>query len=403
MVVPTDWKEIELSKIAGIGPGINKALSEMGTGSLYVTVEDIYSGSSLDIGRLGRIRISRSEIERFSLQVGDLVLGKSSVKRDGIGYPNLFLGCAEPVVPSGFTYRVRPDKNVLNSKFLLQYLRSRPGRKWIIDNSQSSALTNINSAIVNRYPVTVPPLKEQEAIAEALSDADAAIESLDALIAKKRDVKQAAMQQLLTGRTRLPGFTADWKEVRLGAHAAFFKGNGLSKSQLIDDGPQQCVHYGELFTHYGPVIETVTSKCVAFEGSFKSLAGDVLMPGSDVTPRGLATASAIKVSDVALGGDVIVIRTKPTSLYGPFLSNFIRMSKGRVLRLVKGSTVYHIHAKDLADLEVLMPPLKEQEAIAEALTVMDDELEALTEQVSKLRMVKEGMMQDLLTGKVRLV
>ena len=79
------------------------------------------------------------------------------------------------------------------------------------------------------------------------------------------------------------------------------------------------------------------------------------------------------------------------------------MSKGRVLRLVKGSTVYHIHAKDLADLEVLMPPLKEQEAIAEALTVMDDELEALTEQVSKLRMVKVGMMQDLLTGKVRLV
>ena len=246
-------------------------------------------------------------------------------------------------------------------------------------------------------------LIEQEAIAKALSDADAAIESLDALIAKKRDVKQAAMQQLLTGRTRLPGFTADWKEVRLGEHAAFFKGNGLSKSQLIDDGPQQCVHYGELFTHYGSVIEVVTSKCVAFEGSFKSLAGDVLMPGSDVTPRGLATASAIKVSDVVLGGDVIVIRTKPTSLYGPFLSNFIRLSKDRVLRLVKGSTVYHIHAKDLADLEVLMPPLKEQEAIAEVLNVMDDELKALTEQVSKLRMVKAGMMQDLLTGKVRLV
>jgi type I restriction enzyme S subunit len=211
------------------------------------------------------------------------------------------------------------------------------------------------------------------------------------------------MQQLLTGRTRLPGFTAEWKEVRLGEHSSFFKGNGLSKSQLIDDGPQECVHYGELFTHYGSVIETVTSKCVAFEGSFKSQVGDVLMPGSDVTPRGLATASAIKVSDVVLGGDVIVIRTKLTSLYGPFLSNFIRMSKGRVLRLVKGSTVYHIHAKDLADLEVLMPPLKEQEAIAETLTVMDDELEALTEQVSKLRMVKEGMMQDLLTGKVRLV
>ena len=193
-----------------------------------------------------------------------------------------------------------------------------------------------------------------------------------------------------------------WKEVRLGEHAAFFKGNGLSKSQLIDDGPQQCVHYGELFTHYGPVIETVTSKCVAFEGSFKSLAGDVLMPGSDVTPRGLATASAIKVSDVVLGGDVIVIRTKPTSLHGPFLSNFIRMSKGRVLRLVKGSTVYHIHAKDLADLEVLMPPLKEQEAIAEALSDADAAIESLDALIAKKRDVKQATMQQLLTGRTRL-
>ena len=194
----------------------------------------------------------------------------------------------------------------------------------------------------------------------------------------------------------------DWKEVRLGEHAAFFKGNGLSKSQLIDDGSQQCVHYGELFTHYGPVIETVTSKCVAFEGSFRSLAGDVLMPGSDVTPRGLATASAIKVSDVVLGGDVIVIRTKPTSLHGHFLSNFIRMSKGRVLRLVKGSTVYHIHAKDLADLEVLMPPLKEQEAIAEALSDADAAIESLDALITKKRDVKQATMQQLLTGRTRL-
>jgi type I restriction enzyme S subunit len=194
-----------------------------------------------------------------------------------------------------------------------------------------------------------------------------------------------------------------WEEVRLGEHSSFFKGNGLSKSQLVEDGPKQCVHYGELFTQYGAVIDNVISRCVEFDGSFKSQDGDVLMPGSDVTPRGLATASAIKFSDVVLGGDVIVIRPKPASFHGPYLSNFIRLSKGRILRLVKGSTVYHIHGKDLADLQVLMPPLKEQEAIAEVLAVMDDELEALTEQVSKLRMVKEGMMQDLLTGKVRLI
>jgi len=195
---------------------------------------------------------------------------------------------------------------------------------------------------------------------------------------------------------------AGWKEVRLGDHALFFKGNGLSKSQLIDDGPQMCIHYGQLFTHYGPVIDSVASRCVAFEGSFKSQVDDVLMPGSDVTPRGLATASAVRVFDVVLGGDVIVIRAKPESLYGPFLSNFIRMSKGRVLRLVKGSTVYHIHAKDLADLEVLMPPLKEQEAIAEALGDADVAIASLDALIAKKREVKQAAMQQLLTGRTRL-
>jgi type I restriction enzyme S subunit len=198
-----DWKEVALCKVAHIGPGINKALSEMGTGSLYVTVEDIYYGSFLDVGRLGRIRISKSEVERFSLEVGDLVLGKSSVKRDGIGYPNLFLGCAEPVVPSGFTYRVRPDRSLLSSKFLLQYLRSRPGRKWIIDNSQSSALTNINSSIINKYPVTLPPLNEQEEIAEVLTVMDDELEALTEQVSKLRMVKEGMMQDLLTGKVRL--------------------------------------------------------------------------------------------------------------------------------------------------------------------------------------------------------
>ncbi len=409
MVVPADWKEIELSKIADIGPGINKALSEMGTGSLYVTVEDIYSGSSLDIGRLGRIRISRSETERFSLQVGDLVLGKSSVKRDGIGYPNLFLGCAEPVVPSGFTYRIRPDKNVLNSRFLLQYLRSRPGRKWIIDNSQSSALTNINSAIVNRYPVTVPPLKEQEAIAEALSDADAAIESLDALIAKKRDVKQATMQQLLTGRTRLPGFTADWKEVRLGDLGSTFGGLTGKSSKDFGDGNSSFVTFMNVMSNV-VLNNQGTEKVRIGNGERQSqlLEGDVIFNGSSETPEevGFGSAVPIELSGLYLNSFCFGFRRKDTRSFDPkFFAYLTRSPLGRdIIRpMAQGSTRYNIAKTNLLNGRFPLPPLKEQEAIAEALTVMDDELEALTEQVSKLRMVKEGMMQDLLTGKVRLI
>jgi len=127
------------------------------------------------------------------------------------------------------------------------------------------------------------------------------------------------------------------------------------------------------------------------------------MPGSDVTPRGLATASAVQMDGVVLGGDVIVIRPNPMSFYGPFLANFIRMNREEVLRLVKGSTVYHIHAKDLSDLEVLLPPVNEQKAIAEVLSDIDDEIEALDKRLAKTRDLKQGMAQELLTGRTRLV
>ncbi len=195
---------------------------------------------------------------------------------------------------------------------------------------------------------------------------------------------------------------ADWKEVRLGEYATFFKGNGLSKAQLTYDGAQPCIHYGELFTEYGPVIESVNSRCVPFGGSFMSEYGDVLMPGSDVTPNGLATASAVNVSGVALGGDVIVIRPRAKSLHGSFLSYLIRISKGAILRLVKGSTVYHIHAKDLSDFEFVLPPIDEQEAIAEALSDADAYVESLDALIAKKRDMKQAAMQQLLTGRTRL-
>jgi type I restriction enzyme S subunit len=403
VVIPADWKEQELSRVAEIGPGINKALSEMGTGSLYVTVEDIYHGSFLDAGRLGRIRISKSEVERFSLQVGDLVLGKSSVKRDGIGYPNLFLGCSEPVVPSGFTYRVRPDKKVLSSPFLLQYLRSRPGRKWIIDNSQSSALTNINSSIINRYPVIIPPLKEQEAIAEALSDADAAIESLDSLIAKKRDVKQAAMQQLLTGRTRLPGFTTDWKEVSIGSFTDCKAGGTPSTSvPAYWGGNIRWMSSGELNLKR---VREVSGRITQFgleNSSAQLFPADSVLIGLAGQGKTRGTAA---INLVSLTTNQSIAAIFPSGKHDSKFLFYVMETKYKELRDLSdgGGGRGGLNLAIIKDVRVTIPELDEQKKISEVLWSMDDELEALTEQVSKLRMVKKGMMQDLLTGKVRLV
>ena len=199
-----EWEVKRLKLVAEISTGINKPLSEMGSGTLYVTVQDLYDKISIRTERLSRIKVSPSEIETRGLTVGDIVFGKSSVKRDGIGYPSQFLGCDEPVVFSGFTYRARARSGITDATFLFYALREEKTRRWLIDNSQASALTNINQTIADAIPVNVPPnVPEQTAIAAVLTEMDAELAALEQRREKTRALKQAMMQELLTGRTRL--------------------------------------------------------------------------------------------------------------------------------------------------------------------------------------------------------
>lgn len=199
-----EWEVKRLTRVAEISAGINKPLSEMGSGCLYVTVQDLYDKTSIRTERLSRIKVLPSEIETRSLAVGDIVFGKSSVKRDGIGYPSQFLGCGEPVVFSGFTYRARARPGIADPAFLFYALRAEKTRLWLIDNSQSSALTNINQTIANSIPVSMPPLLlEQTAIAVVLFDMDAELSALESRRVKTSALKKGMMQKLLTGKIRL--------------------------------------------------------------------------------------------------------------------------------------------------------------------------------------------------------
>jgi type I restriction enzyme S subunit len=391
-MIPNGWAEVELGDIAAL----SAAPAKKSGGSRYVIVD---MGSVAKDGSL--LTHKKTDESEDLLQVGDLVMPKDDIGGGQIIGKAIHIDQPGQFVLGDHVYRLRLSdghppyvRYAINSYRVNMSLRSKV---------VGSAQLGLGRRSVLEQEIPFPPLIEQRAIAETLSDAVALVESLDALIAKRRDMKQAAMQQLLTGRTRLPGFDDKWQEVRLGDHASFLKGSGLPKSDLSDDGTESCIHYGELFTHYGPVIENVTSRCFTVPNACRSIRGDVLMPGSDVTPRGLATASAVMVDGVVLGGDVIVIRPSETSLWGPYLASVIRLNKGIVLRLVKGSTVYHIHAKDLADIRIQMPRVEEQLAIADVLSDMDAEIDALVAQRDKADLMKQGMMQELLSGRVRLV
>lgn len=297
-------------------------------------------------------------------------------------------------------YRITDFRSGLNGKFFY-YLFSRLFYDRIMSMTAKSSVDSVRMEMISEMALVVPSsVREQEAIAEALSDTDAAIESLDALIAKKRDVKQATMQQLLTGRTRLPGFTADWKEVRLGEIAEVDPENlsaTTSPHYEFKYISLESVSKGRLVGFTKQVFQTAPSRARRI---LKDL--DVLL--ATVRPNLLGHLLFRGDSNWIGSTGFAVVRCKSDVYSSTFMSQvvFSYVIQAQIELLITGSNYPAINSKDVRELRVPLPPLKEQEAIAEALTVMDDELEALTEQVSKLRMVKEGMMQDLLTGKVRL-
>ena len=164
----------------------------------------------------------------------------------------------------------------------------------------------------------------------------------------------------------------------LGEVAKFLKGKSLPKKNIVPDGVNKCIHYGELFTQYPAIIKEVISKTYqVFDDSVLSISNDVLMPTSDVTPNGLAVASCLQEDGIILGGDILIIRGEVID--GHFLSLFIRNNKIKILQLVRGSTVYHIYAKDLAKFQIPIPPLAIQKEIVKILdnfTRLEAELEA---------------------------
>ncbi|MGL2514070.1 restriction endonuclease subunit S [Helicobacter pylori] len=190
--------------------------------------------------------------------------------------------------------------------------------------------------------------------------------------------------------------------MRLGDIATFLKGKGLSKNQVSPNAKHECILYGELFTHYDRVVTNIKNFTNIYDNPMLSLNNDVLMPSSDVTPNGLATASCILKKGVILGGDILIIRPNSNLLNGCFLAYCIVYDKNQVLSKVVGSTVYHLYAKDMKVFEILLPPLNEQIAIANILSDLDHYLYSLDALILKKESVKKALSFELLSQRKRL-
>lgn len=198
----------------------------------------------------------------------------------------------------------------------------------------------------------------------------------------------------LIPKLRFLGFSKYWIVTPVSEFCRVYRGSPLSKADLDNNGSEPCIHYGELFTKYSEVISSIYSKTNRVNG-FKSEVGDVLMPSSDVTPDGLAKASALMLNNVNLGGDMNILRIIK-DINPIFLSYLLNRSKKEIIKLVSGTTIKHIYPSQISTCFLpIVYNNSEQQKIAACLTSLDEVITAENKKLDVLKEHKKGLLQNL--------
>lgn len=405
-VIPEDWdvqslKNISKKIMVGIASAATHAYCENGI--------PLFRNQNIKTGYLDDSELLYIDpgyeitFKNKRLKCGDLLTART-------GYPGTTC-----VVPPAYesaqsftTLITRPNNQIIDSFFLCVFISSSRGQTFFEQNQIGGAQKNVNAGTLKNMPVLIPPLAEQHAIATALSDADARITSLDQLIAKKRDIRQAAMQELLTGKRRLPGFKDEWDILKMSEKStlkARIGWQGLTTAEYLESGD----YYLVTGTDFQEGRIDWSSCCFVDESRYiqdKNIqlkTGDILLT-KDGTIGKVGYVDSLP-GPATLNSGVFVIRPK-NGAYDPQYFYYVLISRIFEVFLTKlqaGSTIIHLYQKDFVNFEFLAPEISEQRAIATVLSDMDAELAALEQQHDKMKNIKQGMMQELLTGRIRLV
>jgi type I restriction enzyme S subunit len=348
------------------------------------TVASFTSGSGISVASL-RVESSDTPVPVFG---GNGIAGFTD--RPLVGEPTVVVGrvgqkCGEVYLTSGPAWIT---DNALyprtkHREFDVRFLALALNGAGLNDVKNRNDLPLVTQAILHAVRIAWPPdIKEQQAIATALSDVDALLGVLDQLIAKKRDLKQAAMQQLLTGQTRLPGFSGEWEVTRLGDVVEILKGQLITEKDATP-GNIPVIAGGKKpsYFHNKP---NRTGKTITVSGSGAS-AGYVAFHETAIFASDCSTIS--ESQDYAI----------------EFIYFLLQLRQDDIYKAQTGGAQPHIHPSDLRPIKVRVPKVSEQTAIADILSDMNAEIVALEQRRDKTRALKQAMMQELLTGKTRLV
>jgi type I restriction enzyme S subunit len=392
--IPEDWSITPLGQLIHSAEYGSSAKSDS-KGEIPVLRMGNLQGGRIDWSDLVYTNNPR-EISRYSLQAGDVLFNRTNTI-DLVGKTSLYEGAREAIF-AGYLIRIKVVAEHLNARFLNYILNTPFARRHSLKElSLAVGQANINAQKLKTYPVPLPPaMKEQKAIAEALSDVDGLIGALEKLIAKKRAIKRAAVQQLLTAKTRLPGFSGKWETRRL-EYFASIRNHKVLPSNVSPEMP--CVELEHIGQGDGRLLARSTAKdSMSVKYSFQS--GDVLFGRLRPYLRKFWLADC----DGICTTEIWPLTVDPCQTVPSFLH--ILVQTDRFIDTASISYGTHMPRADwgvMRAFETRLPRVEEQQAIATVVSDIDAEIEALEHRRDKTRQIKQGMMQQLLTGRIRLV
>jgi type I restriction enzyme S subunit len=309
-------------------------------------------------------------------------------------------------------YPLTPAKDVC-SAFVLAALLGHRFSTFTSTVSARSGIPKINREELAQYTFALPPLPEQCAIAAALSDVDALIGALEEQIVKRRDLKQAAMQQLLTGARRLPGFGDEWKVKRFGDLFQFLKTANNPRADLSTHGTVGYIHYGDIHTTTSAFLNCTDWSLPYIPneriGDIPFLEdGDLVMADASEDYEGIGKCVELRNTGsrkIVAGLHTFLLRGRKDLLADGFKGylQFIPSVKAALIRFATGISVYGVSKNNVRNVEIELPAVDEQRAITTMLFDLDAEIAALEQRRDKTRLLKEGLIQELLMGRTRLV
>jgi type I restriction enzyme S subunit len=383
-IIPEDWEVVKLSEVINKKPeyGINSAAVPYKESlPTYLRITDISEDGNFIY--TNKVSVYNDKAENFYLHKYDIVFARTGAST---GKTYLYKESDGKLVFAGFLIRVNINNKYMDARFIKAFTETKRYWNWVTIMSMRSGQPGINGNEYSQLKLPMPSLKEQYAIADVISDINILLQSLEKLIDKKKKIKQGTMQQLLTGKKRLPGFSQEWTKCKISDIAVVGRGRVISHKEIFNSLNKIYPVYSSQTTNRGIMgcIDTYD-----FEGDYITWttdgvnAGKVFYRSGRFNCTNVCGTIKLKTDDhtfVAMALDNVTDKYVSKNLANPKLMNDV-----------------------MKRIEIKLPNINEQKAIAKVILDITSEIEALEQKLEKYKKVKQGMMQELLTGRIRLI